>query len=432
MLKIYENGQTFVDENKHIFAKYPLEECFLKANAKTLNSFSNDVYALKVSNDEKELIAIKNHPNLLIIGDVEMVEELVYHMVTIGLKFNGLLVNKDIADRFIQCYQKYFDASFNIVNSMNIMTCNKVNKTDDSTIEKASINDAKQIYDIALKFAKEANVMSIDESYFEKIQNKIDSYYVIKDKNKIVSIASIDRETDYLKFVSFVYTDKQYRNKGLSYKLVSYLTNKIISSNKVATLYVDINNLISNHLYKKIGYTYNLEIIQYDVKEKNIKECVFAGGCFWCMAKPYYEYEGVKKVLSGYCGGDEKFPTYEQVKNQKTSHRETVKIIYDSTIISFEKLLDIYFDSIDPFDEEGQFIDKGFSYTTAIFYNDEIEKEKTKNKIREIEEKYNKKVSVKIIKMHPFYLAEEVHQDYSLKNPIEMEQELILSGRKKA
>ena len=428
MLKIYENGQVFIEENKHIFAKYPLEECFLKANAKTLNTFSNDVYALKVSNDEKELIAIKNHPNLLIIGDVEMVEELVYHMVTIGLKFNGLLVNKDIADRFIQCYQKYFDASFNIVNSMNIMTCNKVNKIDDSIIEKATKDDVNQIYDIAIEFTKETNVSSVEKSH---IQDKLDSYYLIKDKNKIISIASIDRETDFLKFISFVYTDKQYRNKGLSYKLVSYLTNKIISSNKTASLFVDVNNPVSNHLYKKIGYNYNLEIIQYDIKENNIKECVLAGGCFWCMAKPYYDYEGIIKVFSGYCGGSEKFPTYEQVKKQKTSHRETVKIIYDSSIISYEKLLDIYFDSIDPFDEEGQFIDKGFSYTTAIYYNDDIEKEKAINKIKETEHIYNQKVSVKVIKQHPFYMAEEIHQDYALKKPYEMEEEFILSGRKK-
>ena len=102
-----------------------------------------------------------------------MVEELVYHMVTIGLKFNGLLVNKDIADRFIQCYQKYFDASFNIVNSMNIMTCDKINEIDDSIIEKATKDDVNQIYDIAIEFTKETNVSPVEKSHN---QDKLDSY----------------------------------------------------------------------------------------------------------------------------------------------------------------------------------------------------------------------------------------------------------------
>ena len=104
-----------------------------------------------------------------------------------------------------------------------------------------------------------------------------------------------------------------------------------------------------------------------------MKKAHFAGGCFWCITPTFKETAGVQDVTCGYCGGDEANPTYEQVKHQETGHRETIKLVYDPEKVSFEKLLDIYFANVDPFDAEGQFIDKGFSYTLAIYYGNEDE-----------------------------------------------------------
>lgn len=159
------------------------------------------------------------------------------------------------------------------------------------------------------------------------------------------------------------------------------------------------------------------------------RQALFAGGCFWCMAKPYYEYDGIDRVFSGYAGGDTVNPTYEQVKTGTTGHRETVMLEYDSAVISFAQLLDIYFDTIDPFDEGGQFIDRGDNYTCAIFTDDETELEITAEFIARIERECNRKVQVKILGDTVFYKAEEYHQDYALKNPEEMEEELKSSGR---
>ena len=105
-----------------------------------------------------------------------------------------------------------------------------------------------------------------------------------------------------------------------------------------------------------------------------MKSCILAGGCFWCMAKPYYEYDGIINVYSGYSGGDEINPTYEEVKQQKTHHLECVKLVYDPNIINYIDILNIYFDTIDPFDDGGQFIDRGKSYQLAVFYQDEVMK----------------------------------------------------------
>ena len=157
----------------------------------------------------------------------------------------------------------------------------------------------------------------------------------------------------------------------------------------------------------------------------------FAGGCFWCVT-PIYKMYGVDKVVCGYSGGDEKDPSYEDVKAQKTGHRETIMLEYDPEKVAFSKLLDIFFANVDPFDSEGQFIDKGFSYTLAIYYNNEEEKHLAQERIEKLRAESGKDVYVALEPFKSFYEAEEYHQDYYLKNPEAFEKEMIESGRKKA
>ena len=153
----------------------------------------------------------------------------------------------------------------------------------------------------------------------------------------------------------------------------------------------------------------------------------FAGGCFWCITPTFTEIDGVISVTSGYCGGDELNPTYEEVKSQTTGHRETIRIEFDENKVDYKTLLDIFFDSVDLYDGGGQYIDRGFSYTLAVYYTNDNQKRIVENKIKT----YAKKVCVSIVKYKTFYLAEEYHQDYYLKNPVAFEKELIESGRKK-
>lgn len=161
------------------------------------------------------------------------------------------------------------------------------------------------------------------------------------------------------------------------------------------------------------------------------KYCILAGGCFWCMARPFYDAKGILEIYSGYSGGEEVNPTYKDVKSQKTNHYEVVKVVYDDEIISYKDILDIYFNTIDPFDDEGQFIDRGKSYSPALFYQDELMYKIIMAVINNYEEKFKQQIKVKVLEEMLFYLAEEEHQDYCIKNPDLMEEELILSGRKK-
>ena len=156
----------------------------------------------------------------------------------------------------------------------------------------------------------------------------------------------------------------------------------------------------------------------------------FAGGCFWCVT-PIYKMYGVDKVVCGYSGGDEPNPIYADVKAQKTGHRETIMLEYDPAKVTYDFLLDIFLANVDPFDGEGQFIDKGFSYTLAIYYTCEKERSLAQSRIERLAAESSRPVHIALEPFKSFYEAEEYHQDYYLKNPEAFEKELIESGRKK-
>ena len=158
----------------------------------------------------------------------------------------------------------------------------------------------------------------------------------------------------------------------------------------------------------------------------------FAGGCFWCITPTFKETPGVLDVISGYSGGKEIDPVYEDVKHQRTGHRETIAIRFSPDVISFEELLKIFLQSVDPFDAGGQFIDRGHSYTLAIYYTCEGQRLTAQEIIRELEESSSRPVCISIEPFLSFYIAEEEHQDFYLKHPEKFEEELISSGRKKA
>lgn len=155
----------------------------------------------------------------------------------------------------------------------------------------------------------------------------------------------------------------------------------------------------------------------------------FAGGCFWCMEKPYHMIDGVRSATSGYCGGTEENPAYADVKAQKTMHRETVCVDFDETKITFAELLEVYLNSIDPFDAGGQFIDRGHSYTCAVYYTDAAQKTTAEQRISEIEREFKQKVAVAVEPYLKFWPAEDYHQDYARKNPEAYAKELEESGR---
>ena len=162
-----------------------------------------------------------------------------------------------------------------------------------------------------------------------------------------------------------------------------------------------------------------------------IEKATFAGGCFWCMVKPFDRYEGVQKVVSGYTGGHVDNPSYEQVCTNLTGHREAVEITFDNEKISYEQLLNVFWQQIDPTDTGGQFFDRGTSYTTAIFTHSEEQKQRAEQSKQILEQsgKFQSPIATAIVPAKPFYPAEEAHQQYYLKNPSHYERYSVGSGR---
>ncbi len=138
----------------------------------------------------------------------------------------------------------------------------------------------------------------------------------------------------------------------------------------------------------------------------------FAGGCFWCVEESFEKLKGVEEVISGYSGGITENPTYKEVTYGNTGHFEVVEIIYDKKVISFEDLLKNFWVNIDPFDAYGQFCDKGYSYRSVAFYQNDEEKKLIEKDVKDLQNKFNKKVVTYIRNFEKFYKAEEYHQDF--------------------
>jgi methionine-S-sulfoxide reductase len=159
----------------------------------------------------------------------------------------------------------------------------------------------------------------------------------------------------------------------------------------------------------------------------------FAGGCFWCMQPPFDKLDGVISVTVGYTGGSEKNPTYEQVSAGKTGHVEAIEILFDPSNISYSALLDVFWRNIDPTQPDGQFVDRGRQYRSAIFYQNE-EQRRLAEASKEVLEKtdiFRANIVTEILPAGPFYPAEEYHQDYYEKNPLRYKYYRSGSGRDK-
>ena len=145
---------------------------------------------------------------------------------------------------------------------------------------------------------------------------------------------------------------------------------------------------------------------------------VFAGGGFWCMEPPFDKLPGVVATTSGYTGGQKINPTYQEVSAGDTGHIEAVQITYEPKQVSYERLLEVFWRNVDPLDKGGQFCDRGNTYTSAIFYQNEEQKRLAEQSKAAIEKKLGKPVVTAIRPAATFYAAEDYHQDYYKKNPL--------------
>ncbi|MGV2620506.1 UNVERIFIED_CONTAM: peptide-methionine (S)-S-oxide reductase MsrA [Halobacillus marinus] len=158
---------------------------------------------------------------------------------------------------------------------------------------------------------------------------------------------------------------------------------------------------------------------------------VFAGGCFWCMEPPFEKLKGVKEAVSGYTGGHTETPTYKEVSAGDTGHVEAVQVYYDPDVLSYSDLLEVFIRQVDPTDAGGQFVDRGSSYTTGIFYKSEDQRKKAEAFLASQQDsgRFTEEIVTPIQEAGAFYRAEEYHQDYYKKNKLRYEYYRGNSGR---
>ena len=153
---------------------------------------------------------------------------------------------------------------------------------------------------------------------------------------------------------------------------------------------------------------------------EKLETAVLAGGCFWCMEAVFKQIKGIEKVESGYCGGAVKNPSYEQVCTGKTGHAESVRLTFNPSVISYEQILKVFFTLHDPTSLNRQGNDVGSQYRSEIFYADDKQRKTAEETIKELTEEklWDKPIVTALEPLREFYVAENYHQDYYKKNPL--------------
>lgn len=266
MYKIYGSGREFLEENAAILAKSPLETVFFEVNAKLIDETSNNDFLIKLQDDNSFLLAVHHadYP-MVIFGDNGLCAELADLACDMNLTFDKVIGALDTCEAFLAEYEKSIDCTHEINHSMDIMRCDKVLTSNVEGVETPTIKDIDELTKLIVDFTFEALCDNADAQMVRNdIENRLSSFFVIRQDDRIVSMASIKRETDRLACIADVYTLPQGRGKGLSCRIVTKMTRKIIESGRIAYLFVDKANPISNHLYKKIGYYY--AVPQYEIR----------------------------------------------------------------------------------------------------------------------------------------------------------------------
>jgi methionine-S-sulfoxide reductase len=165
--------------------------------------------------------------------------------------------------------------------------------------------------------------------------------------------------------------------------------------------------------------------------DDNLELATFAGGCFWCMEPPFDKLDGVVSTVSGYLGGTEENPTYQEVSAGRTGHAETVQITFDPSKVTYRKLLEVFWKQINPTTADRQFVDVGRQYRSAIFYQNEEQRRLAEESRKEMENsgRFGAPIVTEILPAGVFWPAEDYHQDYYKKNPLRYKYYRFGSGR---
>ena len=247
MIKEYQNGSDFILENSSFLDQNKYMSVFFYLDAKVLNKISSTNYAIKVENAKNKLLAIKVEPyNLLIYGDKECLGELLKYLKDHGYECSGIMCDTSIGDKLIK------ELGYVQSIGMDFMETRKYTTPSSKEVIKATIDDVDEIFACYQCFLKDCGLK--DKANRDNIIKKIDNFRIVKVNNMIASMAAYTKATDDSCRITHVYTRPEYRCKGFARKVVNCVKNEILDMGLIATLNVDQNNPISNHLYSSLGF----------------------------------------------------------------------------------------------------------------------------------------------------------------------------------
>lgn len=254
---IYANGQDFLKENLSLLNTQPIKTAFFVLDAGMIEQTTSQNYAIRVWEESKVLLALHcQDVPLILFGDADLCEQLVEILIENSFEFDRVLADEDLCTGVLSHYCNKVGGNYKVNLRMDIMQCKQVAPFDGSLVEWATEADVEEIVLLNKGFDEDVCFPYDEQKVRERVQRDISQYAVIRKEGKIISLAKYAKRTPINYCVSMVYTVPQYRNQGYSRKVVSTITQKILDEGRVAYLFVDETNPISNGLYQKIGYFY--------------------------------------------------------------------------------------------------------------------------------------------------------------------------------
>lgn len=253
MIKIYSDGEAFINDNKAYLNENKYLSSFFYIDAPLLKASNQNNYALKVYENNKELLALKVEPYyLMLYGEASLLKELLICIKNNDLDVNGVYASSDIGQSFLSLCNEHLNKEFFIQLAMDFMEAKEITEPSSNEVEKASLDDVDELFICLNNFVIDCGLN--DKIKKETIVKNLDSFRIIKKDNVIASLAAYSLESDSSIRITDVYTRPMYRQLGLARKIVNTIKNEIIGTGKIATLNVDQANPISNHLYTSLGF----------------------------------------------------------------------------------------------------------------------------------------------------------------------------------
>ncbi|MBQ6654531.1 MAG: GNAT family N-acetyltransferase [Erysipelotrichaceae bacterium] len=253
MIREYANGREFIEDNEAFLNQNRYMSAFFYLDAKLLEQPNKADYAMKVTDDSCNLVALKvDKYNLMLYGDRECVGELMHHLEENGYEYDGVLCPTDIGEELIKVSKELSDRECELMIGMDFMETRDYTGPSSSEVVRPVEEDLDEMLEMINRFFMDCGLP--DKMEKEKLQNRLNDFRIIRDDGMIVSLAAYQPNTDTSCKIAYVYTRPQYRGRGYGRKVVNTIKNEILAQGMTATLNVDQANPISNHLYESLGF----------------------------------------------------------------------------------------------------------------------------------------------------------------------------------